>query len=57
MTGSWSSPPNLMPQAAIEQFYPGAKEMLLVDSVDSKEHLTKLFHAMYEELTEMKKRK
>lgn len=30
--------------------YEGAKEMLLVDDVDSKEFLTGLFHAMYEEL-------
>ena len=28
----------------------GAKEMLLVDEVDSKEFLTKLFIAMYDEL-------
>ena len=28
----------------------GAKEMLLVDEVDSKEFLTELFEAMYDEL-------
>ena len=30
--------------------YEGAKEMLLVDEVDSKAFLTKLFEAMYDEL-------
>ena len=30
--------------------YEGAKEMLLVDNVDDKEYLTKLFIAMYDEL-------
>ena len=33
----------------------GAKEMLLVDHVDSKDFLTKLFDAMYEELPAPKK--
>ena len=40
----------LMPAAICELPYEGAKEMLLVDEVDSKEFLTKLFIAMYEEL-------
>lgn len=30
--------------------YPGAKEMLLVDNLDSKDYLTTLFEAMFEEL-------
>ena len=30
--------------------YAGAKEMLLVEEVDNKEFLTKLFEAMYKEL-------
>ena len=30
--------------------YEGAKEMLLVEDVDSKEYLAGLFHAMYDEL-------
>ena len=30
--------------------YEGAKEMLLVEDVDSKEYLTGLFNAMYDEL-------
>ena len=40
----------LMPAAVYEAPYAGAKDMLLVDEVDSKEFLTKLFEAMYEEL-------
>ena len=40
----------LMPAAICELPYEGAKEMLLADEVDSKEFLTKLFIAMYDEL-------
>ena len=40
----------LMPAAICELPYEGAKEMLLVDEVDSKEFLTELLEAMYEEL-------
>ena len=40
----------LMPAAICEFPYEGAKEMLLVDEVDSKEFLTDLFEAMYDEL-------
>ena len=40
----------LMPAAICELPYEGAKEMLLVDEVDSKEFLTDLFEAMYNEL-------
>jgi len=47
----------LMPEALYELPYEGAKEMLLVDDVDSKEFLTKLFNAMYDELPAPKKRK
>ena len=46
----------LMPAAICELPYEGAKEMLLVDEVDSKAFLTELFEAMYEELP-MPKRK
>ena len=35
----------------------GAKEMLSVDDVDSKDFLTQLFNAMYDELPEPKKKK
>jgi len=48
---------SFMPTASYELPYEGAKEMLLVDDVDSKEFLVKLFHAMYEELPAPKKRK
>ena len=48
---------SLMPTASYEWPYEGAKEMLLVDDVDSKDFLTKLFNAMYEELPASKKRK
>lgn len=41
----------LMPAAICELPYEGAKEMLLVDEVDSKEFLTELFEAMCNELT------
>ena len=39
-----------MPAAVCDFPYEGAKEMLLVEEVDSKEFLTKLFEAMYDEL-------
>ena len=45
-----SSALELMPAAISELPYEGAKEMLLVDEVDSKEFLTDLFEAMYNEL-------
>ena len=48
---------SFMPTASYELPYEGAKEMLLVDNVDSKDFLTKLFDAMYEELPASKKRK
>ena len=46
----------LMPAAICELPYEGAKEMLLVDEVDSKEFLTKLFEAMYDELPSPKRK-
>ncbi len=46
----------LMPQAAYEQPYPGAKEMLMVDNVDDKAFLAELFRAMYHELPTPKKK-
>lgn len=45
-----------MPNAQFETPYEGAKEMLLVEEVDSREYLTGLFNAMYEELPEPKKK-
>ena len=46
-----------MPTAPYELPYEGAKEMLLVDEVDSKEFLTGLFRAMYDELPAPKSKK
>ena len=40
----------LMPAAICDLPYEGAKEMLLVDEVDSKAFLTQLFKSMYDEL-------
>ena len=40
----------LMPDAEYELPYEGAKEMLLVDDVDSKSFLVDLLNEMYEEL-------
>ena len=39
-----------MPNASYELPYDGAKEMLLVDDVDSKDFLTGLFKTMFDEL-------
>lgn len=47
----------LMPNATYQLPYEGARKMLLVDDVDSKEFLTKLFNAMYDELPAPKKKK
>ena len=46
-----------MPTAAYELPYYGAKEMLLVEDVDSREFLTGLFNAMYDELPALKTKK
>lgn len=46
-----------MPEASYELPYVGAKEMLLVDDVDSKEYLTNLFNAMYDDLPTPKRKK
>ena len=46
---------SLMPTALYELPYEGAKEMLLVDSVDNKEFLTQLFNAMYKDLPHRRK--
>lgn len=48
---------NLMPRAQRELPYEGAKEMLLVEDIEDRDFLKKLFEAMYEELPETKKRK
>ena len=46
----------LMPNALREVPYEGAKEMLLVEDIEDRELLQKLFEAMYEELPEPKKK-
>lgn len=46
----------IMPNATMETPYEGAKQMLLIDEVDNKDFLTKLFNAMYKELPEPKKK-
>lgn len=48
---------SLMPDVAYELPYEGAKQMLVVDNVDSKRFLKKLFEAMYDELPTPKMRK
>lgn len=50
-------PVKSMPTASYELPYDGAKEMLLVEEVDSKEFLTGLFHVMYDELPAPKPKK
>ncbi len=47
----------LMPDAALETPYEGAKEMLLVDRVDDRDFLEMLLTEMYPELPEPKKRR
>lgn len=46
-----------MPDANREAPYEGAKEMLLVDCVEDKEFLKRLFEAMYEDLPMPRKKK
>ena len=46
----------LMPEAQRELPYEGAKEMLLVEDIEGRDFLNKLFEAMYEELPEPKKK-
>lgn len=48
---------SLMPTVTYELPYDGAKEMLLVENVDDRTFLTKLFEEMYEELPAPKKKK
>lgn len=47
---------SLMPDASFEEPYSGAKDMLLVDNIDDRDFLKKLFNAMYDELPYTKKR-
>lgn len=47
----------MIPNAPLEPPYTGAKDMVLIEDVDNREFLRKLFEAMYEELPEPKKKK
>ena len=47
----------LIPDAARETPYPGAKEMLLVDRVDDREFLRRLVTEMYDGLPEVRKKR
>jgi TfoX/Sxy family transcriptional regulator of competence genes len=47
----------LMPDAAMELPYDGAKEMILVDDVDNREFLCELVRSMWEDLPEKKRKK
>lgn len=47
----------LMPDAARETPYPGAKEMLLVDRVDDREFLRRLMTEMCDGLPEVRKKR
>ena len=46
-----------MLDASLEHPYEGAKEMLLVENVEDKEFLTRLFKAIYDELPAPKPKK
>ncbi len=46
----------MMPNADMNLPYEGAKEMILVDDVDSREFLRELIEAMYEDLPAPKKK-
>ena len=48
---------SLLPNAPYEFPYEGSKEMLLVEDIEDRELLKKLFEAMYEELPKPKKKK
>ena len=47
---------SMMKEPVYQLPYEGAKEMLLVDMVDDREYLKKLFEAMYDELPEPKRK-
>jgi len=48
---------SLIPDVIYELPYEGAKEMILVENIDSKEFLSVLFNAMYDELPMPKKKR
>lgn len=52
-----ASAKRLMPDAAFELPYEGAKEMLLVEEIEDRDFLVELFNAMVDELPAPNKRK
>lgn len=46
----------LLPDAPFEKPYDGAKEMLLIENIEDREFLKKLFNTMYDELPVPKKK-
>jgi len=46
----------MIPDAAMELPYEGAKKMLLVDDVDDRQFICSLIQSMWEELPEKKRR-
>ena len=46
----------LTPRPVLEPPYPGAKDMLLVEDVDDRDFLERLFTAMYDQLPERKRK-
>ena len=52
-----SSAAAMLPEAAYEPPYAGAKDMILVEQVENKKLLMELFEAMYDELPMPKKKK
>lgn len=47
----------IIPNAPLEPPYDGAKNMVLIEDIDNKDFLTRLFDVMYPELPEPKKKK
>lgn len=47
----------IIPNAPLEPPYDGAKNMVLIEDIDNKDFLTRLFDVMYPELPEQKKKK
>lgn len=47
----------MLPGAALESPYPGAKELIVVDRLEDRDFLKALFAAMYPELPEPKPKK
>lgn len=47
----------ILPEAPLEPPYEGAKDMVLIEDVDNRELMEKLFDAMYKELPEPKQKK